>query len=60
VADARVRCQMVCSLRPASDGVNEVRIVTASDQRRASDVGEVHRGPGGVLAILDNDGVACE
>jgi hypothetical protein len=34
--------------------------VTASDQRRASDVGEVHGGPGGVLAILDNDGVACE
>jgi len=52
--------QMTRGLRPASDGVNEVCIVTAGREGRTRNVGKVGRGPRCLLTVLDDDGITSE
>lgn len=60
VADAWVRCQVACSLRPASHHLDKLRIVTVSSKGATRNVEEVPARPGRLLGYLDHDAVAAE
>lgn len=60
VSDVRVRGQVIRDIRPADDRLDNVRRVTASDERRGCNRSKVAAGPSGSFGTFDYYGVACE
>jgi len=60
VCDARVGCEVFGDIRPADDGLDDVRAVSTSDEGGCGYRGEVAAGPSRVLGALYYDGVAGE
>lgn len=51
---------MICSIRPTSDRVDDVRRVTTCSERSSHNVGEEDRRPCRVLRVLNNNSIARE